>query len=83
MTTLILIVLFSGLALLLADGNWKGGLMFTLLIGFLQDPLRKLTPGQPALFVGFVLIAFACCCLVLLDRREHLSLRVSSGVHHH
>jgi hypothetical protein len=75
MSTLVLIVLFSGLALLLADGNWRGGLIFSLVIGFLQDPLRKLTPGQPSLFVGLVLIAFGCCCLVLLDRRDHLSLR--------
>jgi hypothetical protein len=75
MSTLVLIVLFSGLALLLADGNWRGGLIFSLVIGFLQDPLRKVTPGQPSLFVGLVLIAFGCCCLVLLDRRDHLNLR--------
>ncbi|MEI7951210.1 MAG: hypothetical protein WCH37_00810 [Synechococcaceae cyanobacterium ELA182] len=75
MTTLVLIVLFSGLALLLADGNWRGGVIFSLLIGFLQDPLRKLTPGQPSLFVGLVLIAIASCCLVLLNRRDHFSIK--------
>src|SRR5262249_3115155 len=29
----------------------------------MQDPLRKLTPGQPVLFVGFVGVVFGAACL--------------------
>lgn len=35
-------------------------LFCVLLIGFLQDPLRKLVPGEPVFFVVFVAIVFAC-----------------------
>ena len=56
MTILLLIVLFGVLAAVLLDGNWRTGLMVALIIGFVQDPLRKITPGQPAFMVGLVLI---------------------------
>ena len=74
MSTWLLVVLASGLVLLLLDGNWRDGLALSLLVGFLQDPIRKLTPGQPGLYVGLVLIAVACCALVLLEQRRGLEL---------
>jgi hypothetical protein len=74
MSTWLLVVLASGLVLLLIDGNWRDGLALSVLVGFLQDPIRKLTPGQPGLYVGLVLIAVACCALVLLEQRRGLEL---------
>ena len=74
MTTLLLLLLASGLVVLLLDGNWRDGLLLSVLVGFLQDPIRKLTPGQPSLYVGLVFIAVACCALVLLDQRRGLDL---------
>ncbi len=74
MTTLLLLLLATGLVVLLLDGNWRDGLSLSVLVGFLQDPIRKLTPGQPALYVGLVLIGVACCALVLLDQRRGLDL---------
>ena len=74
MTTLLLLLLASGLVVLLLDGNWRDGLVLSVLVGFLQDPIRKLTPGQPSLYVGLVFIAVACCALVLLDQRRGLDL---------
>lgn len=68
MTTLLLIVLFGALAVVLLDGDWRSGLIVTLLIGFAQDPLRKLTPEQPGYMVGLVLIGFALCGAVLLEQ---------------
>ncbi|WP_216901264.1 hypothetical protein [Synechococcus sp. CCY 9618] len=75
MTTLLLIVLFGVLAAVLLDGDWGTGLMVTLVIGFLQDPLRKITPGQPGYFVGLVLIGFALCGVVLYERTGRFNLR--------
>ena len=74
MTTLLLLLLASGLVVLLLDGNWRDGLVLSVLVGFLQDPIRKLTPGQPSLYVGLVFIAVACCALVLLDQHRGLDL---------
>jgi hypothetical protein len=70
MISLILILLFGALALMLVDGNWRGGLMATLVIGFLQDPLRKITPNQPSSMVGLVLAAFVLTVLVLYESRK-------------
>ncbi len=70
MTLLLPLVLFALLALVLLGGDWRGGLLLTLVIGFLQDPIRKLTPGQPGLYVGFVLIAFLATAAVLLQKRR-------------
>lgn len=75
MTTLILVMLFGGLAIVLAEGNWRAGLMVTLVIGFLQDPLRKLTPDQPSVMAGLVLVAFALTTLVLYSQRNNMNLR--------
>jgi hypothetical protein len=74
MTTLLLILLFGLLALVLSEGNWRYGLLVTVAIGFLQDPIRKITPNQPSAMVGLVLVAFALCGMVLLDRRGRLDL---------
>jgi len=73
-TTLVLLLLATGLVVLLVDGNWRDGLVLSLLVGFLQDPIRKLTPGQPSLYVGLVLVAVACCGLVLWEQRRGLDL---------
>jgi hypothetical protein len=75
MTTLLLVVLFGALAAVLLDGDWRTGLMVTLIIGFLQDPLRKITPGQPGYMVGLVLIGFTLCGLVLMERSGRFSMR--------
>ena len=74
MTSLVLLLLATGLVVLLLDGNWRDGLVLSVLVGFLQDPIRKLTPGQPSLYVGLVLVAVACCGLVLWDQRRGLDL---------
>ncbi len=75
MSTILLITLFAGLAVFLLDGDWRGGLVYTLVIGFLQDPLRKITPEQPTLYVGLVLIAFSLCAVVIYEQKKSLNLR--------
>lgn len=68
--TLLLLLLFAVLALALLSGDWRLGLLLTVVIGFAQDPIRKLTPGQPGLYVGLALVAFAASAFVLWQRRQ-------------
>ena len=70
MSSLALVLLFGLLAVVLLDGNWRAGLIMTVVIGFLQDPIRKLTPNQPSLMVGLVLIAFVFTLLVLAEQMK-------------
>ena len=69
MTTLLLALLLGSLALVLLSDDWRSGLLLTVVIGFAQDPLRKLTPGQPGFYVGLALIAFVGSAFVLYQRR--------------
>jgi hypothetical protein len=75
MTTLLLLILFAGLAVSLLGNDWKSGILWTIAIGFLQDPIRKLTPGQPTLMVGLVLIGFTICAYLIYQDRGQLDLR--------
>ena len=58
----------------LLQGAWRSALGLVLLLGFLQDPLRKTLAGQPPLAVGLVLVAAIACGLVLLAERGGLEL---------
>ena len=75
MTTLLLLILFAGLAVSLLNDDWKSGILWTIAIGFCQDPIRKLTPGQPTFMVGLVLVAFLICSLFIYQERGQLDLR--------
>jgi hypothetical protein len=70
MTSLLLVLMFGSLALVLLDGNWRAGLLITVVIGFLQDPIRKITPNQPSTFVGLVLLAFVLTILVIYEKKQ-------------
>lgn len=67
--TILLVLLFGILVMALISGDWKSGLLLTIVIGFAQDPIRKLTPGQPSLYVGLVLISFLATSFVLWQQR--------------
>ena len=67
---ILVILLFTALALALLSGDWRSGFLITVVIGFAQDPIRKLTPGQPGLYVGLVLVAFVASAFVLLQRHQ-------------
>lgn len=67
---ILLILLFTVLAMALLSSDWRAGLLITVLIGFAQDPIRKLTPGQPGLYVGLVLVAFVASAFVLWQRQH-------------
>lgn len=47
------------LACLTALVKWRWALIVCVVVGLLQDPLRKITSGAPVIYVGFVAMAFA------------------------
>ena len=53
---------------LFAFAQWRLALLLAVATAILQDPLRKITPDQPVLFVGFVGLVFAAACLGALVR---------------
>jgi hypothetical protein len=55
-----------------AFSEWRVGLLACLMTAILQDPLRKLAPDQPVLFVVFVGVVFAVACAGALIRNVPL-----------
>ena len=69
------IVAVLALAIILpAISNWRLALLLTLSMGFAQDVLRKLTPGEPVVMVLLFAPVFAIAALGLLMRGGSLSL---------
>src|SRR5262249_22325624 len=56
-------VFLLAIAVFFAIAHWRLGLLLALVTAILQDPLRKIAPDQPVLFVVFVGIVFAGACL--------------------
>jgi len=74
MSLVLILLLFGALALLLLGTDWRTALMATIAVGFVQDPLRKITPNQPGLMVGLVLIFFTITAALCFQRRGRLQL---------
>ncbi|MBK8742603.1 MAG: hypothetical protein IPM02_25320 [Betaproteobacteria bacterium] len=53
--------------------DWRSGLVLCVLTALLQDPMRKLTPGQPVYFVVFTGVVFAAAWLSALMARVRLT----------
>ena len=47
----------------LAFSRWRYGLFLAVLVAFLQDPLRKMTPGQPVIYIIFAAGVFGAACI--------------------
>lgn len=50
---------FVGLAALVALGDWRRGWILTVLVGVLQDPVRKMTPGHSFLISAACIAVYA------------------------
>jgi hypothetical protein len=57
-----------------AFAEWRYAMTLCAVTALLQDPLRKLTPDQPVLFVGFVAAVFGAACLGAITRGVPLGL---------
>jgi hypothetical protein len=61
MITLVGVLLFFAVAITITD--WRRGLFIAVPVALLQDPLRKLTPGQPVVFVALVGVVIGAAVL--------------------
>jgi hypothetical protein len=65
---------FVGSAAFIALSDWRKGLFLLIVVGLLQDPIRKLMPGAPGYMVlVFVPIWLAICMAVLFSGRQFWS----------
>jgi hypothetical protein len=64
-----------GLAFAIALADWRKGLLLCLAVGFLQDPLRKLWPGEPVYLTALVGILLAVVAVGAVGRGELLTMR--------
>lgn len=71
MTELTLILLLAVAAM--AFINWRLGLVLCVLTAILQDPLRKMVPGQPVYFVVLVGAVFGAAWMGALVSRVRLA----------
>jgi hypothetical protein len=67
------------LAAMVALIDWRKGLMLCVLTAILQDPLRKLTPNEPAYFVLLVGVVFAAAALGAVQGRTRLMPNAIQG----
>lgn len=62
----------AGMACML---DWRVGMYLVVLFGFLQDPFRKLFPGEPVAFTLLAGALFGCCLVGAIARGEQLGFR--------
>lgn len=63
------------LALVVAAGNWRYAFLMVLLLGFSQDVIRKLTPGEPVELVLLSSVMVVVAVLVAMSRVGVINLR--------
>jgi len=63
------------IAMALCFANWRVGVFICIVVGFLQDPLRKLMPGEPVYFTAMVGAPLAMTLLGARLRNVRLSFR--------
>src|SRR5215472_17051700 len=71
------------LPVFLAIAEWRFGLVLCLVTAIVQDPLRKLTPGQPVFYVVFVGVVFAGMCVGALTRGVPLTPNIIFNRYRH
>jgi hypothetical protein len=77
--TIELAFLLLAVPVIWALAEWRLALLLCLATAILQDPLRKLTPDQPVLFVTFVGVVFGAACLGAWARGNRLTLKSAIG----
>lgn len=60
------------LACLMAIGDWQRGMFLTVAVALLQDPIRKVIPGQPPYFILFTGFVYGAALLGAM--RAHVPL---------
>lgn len=75
--SLILLLLFAILTVV----DWRQGMLICVLVGVLQDPLRKMAPGQPVYYILMVGVIFAVAWMRAALMRVPLGPSVIHGWH--
>ena len=68
------IILFVGGSLVCLN-NWRRGIYMVILAGFLQDPIRKMTPGEPVALSLIAPALFGVCFISALLAEEELNFQ--------
>jgi hypothetical protein len=66
----ILLLLLVGISCVLTLREWRTGLLLCVVIGVLQDPVRKMTPGTPPFLLLAFLPVYLTMFAVLVARRR-------------
>ena len=66
-------------AAMLSVTNWRWGLFLCVMVGILQDPLRKIAPNQPGYFVVLVGVVFGAAWFGAVLARVRLGPSVMQG----
>ena len=75
MSAPLIAVILTAMVALLTLGNWRYGLLCIIVIGVMQDVLRKLTPEAPPFYIVWSMLAFGFVAAVALGRNALGSLR--------
>lgn len=67
-------VLF-GVGAVIALYNWRWGIYAVVIAGFLQDPLRKMIPGEPVYMTVYAAAIFGFCFIGAMISAEELNFR--------
>jgi hypothetical protein len=70
---LLLAIALIGLAVCVAD--WRKGFLICLVVGCLQDPVRKIIPGEPVFITSTIIIYVAATCLGAYLKGRRFNLR--------
>src|SRR5688500_8215419 len=70
---ILLLIGIAAISVMASVMNWRHGLFLCVVAGFVQDPLRKITPGQPVVLVVFVAFVFAASIVGAFARGQRLA----------
>jgi hypothetical protein len=63
------------LALVISAQNWRHAFLLVVILGFAQDPIRKITPGEPVVLVMLSSAMLGVALMVAMTKVGSISLR--------
>ena len=69
------LIVIAALGLIVCVANWRIGFLLCIVVGCLQDPIRKIIPGEPVYLTSAILIYVAATCLGAYLGGRRFSLR--------
>ncbi len=79
MLAVALTLVLVGLGVAAAGRNWRWGVLMTIVVGVLQDPLRKMMPGAPAVMVLAFFPVWAMTVTMALGGRDRAWRQMRRG----